>query len=225
MPSNARSSHWVIRVDEIDGVTRERVSEWCSANDVLLCVREDSDSDTPNPHYHMLVAAAEERSEITVREKVKKAFGVSKAQLSVKPWTTFNTPRKDDKIWLYTCKGPSKVSKQPVVVVFHGTLDDVQVAHETYWQKRVELVESSKKAKKNVKADVVAALLRVFDPVQNPDAPAKTKRNLVFEAVRFYKGKCSDFQLIPVVQSVWWHWFPTEVEEDAYDRVARRLEW
>lgn len=224
MPANARSRHWAVRVDEIEGVAA-KVVDWCRDNEVLLCVREESDGDTPNPHYHALIASATELSEITMRERVKRVFGVVKDQLSVKVWKTYDVPRLDDGAWLYLCKGPSKTTKQPPVVVFRNTLDDVMEGHERFWSKRIEILESARKTKKNVKADVVAHLVKLFDKKANPEAPPLSKREVVNQAVDYYKGKCSDFQLIPVVQAVWWHYHPVEVREGAWDRVAERLRW
>ena len=97
-----KASAWSIRIDEVAGLTRATIVDWCKKYNAVLCCREDPDNETPNPHYHIALRS-DEVSQETIRNWTKKAFGdlpFSKSDFATAVWDG------EEKYLRYCCKGP-----------------------------------------------------------------------------------------------------------------------
>lgn len=212
-----KATAWNIRVDEIPGVTREAVASWCVANGAVLCVREETDEDSLNPHYHIAIRTIEISQE-TIRNWVKKLFPgeFSRSDFSTAVWDS------DDKLLKYFSKGPGWKTKTPGAlpdVVFTNLLEaTVKSFHEDFWK------ENSSRGKK-IKKSKVDLVDEIYEKAK------KEKFTDWYSAMEFVSGefidslsgKVNDNVLFPLVQSVMWKLDPGAVKKSVFQRMSQKF--
>jgi len=216
-----KSGAWSIRIDEIPGVTREVINEWCIKHKAVLCVREETDEETPNPHYHIALRC-EEVSQETARNWTKKAFGDSPFSRSDFATATWDG---DDKLLKYFCKGSGWKAKTPGPLpdIVYTTLlpMTVQSLHSEFW------AENSRKGDrvKSAKGKSPEMLDECYNHVK------AMKLSNWYDAVHAvtcylleqYGAKINDHVLFPMVQSVMYRLDKPGIAKDVTERMIKKF--
>lgn len=216
-----KASAWSIRLDEIPGVTRETVISWCRIHNPVLCVREETDEETPNPHYHIALRT-EDVTQETIRNRLKKVFGdlpFTKSDFATAIWDN------DDKLLQYFCKGPgwkTKTPGSPPDIVFTTLLDATLTdLHQAFWKensRKGELVKSAK-AKSPEVLDECYRHVKDMKLSNWYDAVSQ----VTYFLTDYYGAKINDHILFPMVQHVMWKLDPSAVRKDVTDRMLRKF--
>lgn len=216
-----KSSSWSVRIDETPGVTREGIKEWCVKHNVVLCVREETDEESPNPHYHIALRSSEISQE-TVRNWTKKVFGDSPYSRSDFATATWDG---DDKLLKYFSKGAGwkTKTKGPLPDVVHTTLlpMTLEALHTDFWienTRKGERVKSAK-GKSPEMLDECYRHVKAMKLANWHDAVSQVTHYLVDQ----YSAKINDHVLFPMVQSVLWRLDPTAIKHDVTDRMIRKF--
>jgi len=219
MPANDKCLAWLIHIDLIEGV-REKLADYCLKLPALVCVEENGE-ETGKPHIHILTVLEAPESKQTLGNRLKKIFPVSGSQFSFVPWTDFNSP-DNTKVQQYVCKGPSKSVKTPPIVLHKNWLDDVMIHHENYWKRSKEIaLENKDKVKKGTHNDEMVAA--IIDEIKKE----KIDSNDIFHTacskiVKWKKGKINDHVAWPLIQSIEYHFNPSEVTSAFYYRMLKK---
>lgn len=205
-----KASAWAIRIDEVAGLTRSVIIDWCKKYNAVLCCREEPDSETPNPHYHIALRS-DEVSQETIRNWTKKAFGdlpYSKSDFATAMWDG------DEKYLRYCCKGPDWQSdktkqmdsyRKPDVVFTQLLSITTDSLHKGFWDTNKvsgdRVKPGSKKSPELVE--------EVVDKVRSKLASGEIEDTWMTKCeaanailMDVYKGKCNDHAIFPVLQSV-----------------------
>lgn len=213
-----KSTAWSIRVDEIPGVTREQIVNWSALNGAVLCVREETDEETPNPHYHIAIRTLEVSQE-TIRNRVRKLFeGIeySRSDYSTAVWDS------DDKLLKYFSKGPGWKTKTPgglPDVVFTNLLEaTIKSFHEDFWK------ENSSRGKK-IKKSKIDLIDEIYEKAKEHKFTNwySAMEFVTGEFIDSMSGKVNDNVLFPLVQSVMWKLDPGSVKKTAYERMSQKF--
>jgi len=219
MPANDKYPAWAIHIDLVEGV-REKLGQYCASLPALVCVEENGE-ETGKPHVHILTVLTAPESKQTLGNRLKKIFPVFGAQFSFVPWVDYESD-SNFKVQQYTCKGPSKSVKTPPIVLYKNWLDDVMIHHENYWTRADQIARENKdKVKKGtVNDDMVTAII---EEIKNE----KVDANSVFQVacskvVKWKKGKINDHVAWPLIQSIDYHFNPSEVSSAFYYRMLKK---
>lgn len=223
MPANDKHIAWMIHVDLVEGV-REKLVEYCQTLPALICCEENGE-ETGKPHVHILAVLPEPTSKQTLGNRLKKILPVSGPQFSFVCWEDFNSPDplKATRAQQYVCKGPSKSVKSPPIVLHKNWLDDELVHHEAYWQRWGEITAENKdKIKKMSYNDQMVAEIieeiRVDPSADTADIFALACKKIL----KRKKGRINDHVAFPLIQSIEYHFSPTQVTEAFYDRMLKK---
>lgn len=229
-----KASAWSVRIDEIPGVTREVVSAWCSKYNAVLCVREETDDETPNPHYHMALRT-EEVSQETVRNWVKKVFGdspYSRSDFATAVWDG------EDSFLRYCCKGPDwqdvksgktkqmDSPRQPDVVFTQLLIiTTVELSREFWAQNKAkgELVKKGKTKSPELVDEVVARVRAKIASMEITDtwlSKCETANEILMD---IYKGKVNDHVIFPILQSCMYHLDRKVTVADQFGRMLKKF--
>jgi len=229
-----KASAWSIRIDEIPGVTREVVSAWCSKYNAVLCVREETDEETPNPHYHIALRT-EEVSQETVRNWTKKVFGdspFSRSDFATAIWDG------EDKFLRYCCKGPdwqdvkSGKTKQmdsprlPNVVFTQLLKITTEDLHREFWaENKVKgtLVKKAKNKSPELVEEVVSQVRAKIASSEIADtwlSKCETANEILMDV---YKGKVNDHIIFPVLQSCMYMLDRKVTVADQFSRMLKKF--
>lgn len=216
-----KASAWSIRIDEIPGVTRETVISWCRIHNPVLCVREETDEESPNPHYHIAMRT-EEVTQETIRNRIKKVFGDSPYSRSDFATATWDN---DDKLLRYFCKGPGWKEKTPGAPpdVVHTSLlaMTIEELFREFWKENTRNGERVKTAKLKTP--------EILDECYNHVKAMKLANwydavsQVTYYLTDHYGAKINDHVLFPLVQHVMWRLDPSAVRKDVADRILRKF--
>lgn len=205
-----KASAWAIRIDEIAGVTRSTITDWCKKHNAVLACREDPDNETPNPHYHIALRS-EEVTQETIRNWTKKVFGdlpYSKSDFATALWDG------EEKYLRYCCKGPdwhADKTKQmdsyrkPDVVFTQLLILTTDDLHKSFWESNKISGDRVKKGGTKSPELVDEVVSRVRAKVATSEISSDwmsqcAEANTILMDV--YNGKCNDHVIFPVLQSV-----------------------
>lgn len=229
-----KSSAWSIRIDEIPGVTREGIKAWCLKYNAVLCVREEVDDETPNPHYHIALRT-EEVSQETVRNWTKKVFGdssFSRSDFATSVWDG------EESFLRYCCKGPdwqdvkSGKTKQmdsprkPDVIMTQLLVMTTDSLHTSFWSENKVKTERVKKCKSNPPELVDETVTKVRDKVKSGEiednwmAKCEAANGILMDV---YKGKCNDHVIFPVLQSVMYYLDRKQTVSSQFSRMLKKF--
>lgn len=229
-----KSSAWSVRIDEIPGVTRDVIVAWCHKYNAVLAVREETDDETPNPHYHIALRT-EEVSQETVRNWTKKAFGdspFSRSDFATAIWDG------DEKFLRYCCKGPNwhdiKTGKtkqmdslrQPDVVMTQLLLITTNQLHADFWaanKAKGELVKKAKSKSPELVEEVVSQVRAKIASSEIADtwlSKCETANEILMD---IYKGKVNDHVIFPILQSCMYHLDRKTTVADQFSRMLKKF--
>ena len=216
-----KSSSWSVRIDEIPGVTREGIKEWCVKHNVVLCVREETDEESPNPHYHIALRSSEVSQE-TVRNWTKKVFGDSPYSRSDFATATWDG---DDKLLKYFSKGSGwkTKTKGPLPDVVHTTLLPMSLdsLHSEFWEENTRKGDRVKsiKGKSPEMLDECYNHVKAMKLTNWYDAVHQVTYYLLDK----YGAKINDHVLFPMVQSVMYRLDKPGIQKDVAERMIKKF--
>lgn len=221
MPSDKTHDRIMIGINLLPGV-RDKLADYCVKLPALICVEEVGEENEKD-HVHILAALDPPVSNQTLRNRIKKHFGVEfkKEELYISEWKT-------DTLKHYVCKGPSKsVMTQPVILHTTWTPEEIQTYHEAYWQHAASAVKTSpaKRAKQDADelCDTIANTIK-HKYIGNPDASIKDCHNEICSILLAKKiGRIGDHIAFPYVQAILYRIYPRWVEADFQDRMKRKF--
>lgn len=221
-----KGESWAVRIDEIPGLTRDRMVEWCIEHEAVICCRETPDSETPNPHYHIAMRTKPITRE-TLRNWVKKVFG----DLSFKSSDFATAPWDGEEEYLrYCCKGPGwsktpRVQELPDVV--YSTLMvrlTVKQLNDDFWAKnKADGDALASKAKTNWKMlEEVLEEMRSEMRTEHITYDDGLSR-VVSKIMTKKEGRIADQILFMYSQHIMYKLAPGPAIEDAVERMRRRF--
>ena len=229
-----KSSAWSVRIDEIPGVTREAVIAWCHKYNAVLAVREETDDETPNPHYHIALRT-EEVSQETVRNWVKKLFGdsvFSRSDFATAIWDG------EDKFLRYCCKGPDwqdvksgktkqmDSPRQPDVVMTQLLMMTTTELNREFWTEnkvKGDLVKKGKSKSPELVEEVVSQVRAKIASSEITDTWL-SKCSMANEILMdVYKGKVNDHIIFPILQSCMYHLDRKTTVADQFSRMLKKF--
>lgn len=224
MPSDKTHDRIMIGMNIIPGV-REKLADYCVKLPAIICVEEVGEENEKD-HIHILAALDPPVSNQTLRNRIKKHFGLEfkKEELYISEWKT-------DELKHYVCKGPSKSVKTPPVI-FHTTWppEEISTYHEAYWHHVASGVKSSpaKKTKRDADelCDEIANAIKHKYIAKNEDKGSSIEdcHNEICKILLAKKiGRIGDHIAFPYVQAILYRIFPRWVEADFQDRMKRKF--
>lgn len=229
-----KASAWSIRIDEIPGVTREGIKAWCHKHNAVICVREEVDDETPNPHYHIALRT-ETVSQETVRNWTKKVFGdspFSRSDFATAVWDG------EESFLRYCCKGPDwqdvksgktkqmDSPRQPDVVMTQLMLLTTTSLHAEFWTENRAKSASVKKGKGKspelVDETVANIRVKIASGEVEDSWMAKCEAANGY-LMDIYKGKCNDHVIFPVLQSVMYQLDRKQTVSSQFSRMLKKF--
>lgn len=225
----AKSSMWNLRIDEVCGVTREIVTKWCADNGAYLCVRETSDTDSKNPHYHIAVKLPAVVTAQTMRDRLRTMFNVpnGRGDYATAVWDG------SEDLLRYFCKGPEWPKAKAGLPYEVGVLPDVvfTALFETvdvrkymieFWETNTKKGEEVKK--KNIARNVAEEMLSEgWDRnkcILERDLMMSTACAKLMAA---FNGRVNDYVFYPHYQEVLYILSPSMVVVCALDRMKKKM--
>jgi len=222
MPSDKKSTKWMIGFNLIPGVDEGRVKEYCAQLPALICTREVGENE--KPHVHILAQFDPPASKQTLSNRIRRFFPdamFGKADLYLKEWLDVGLCR-------YVCKGPSKsVQSAPDVVFTTWTDEEVSSYHSAYWEQNATLPKKSTKKEPSKYADDLCQ--EIADSIKhkyvaNPDRTIRECHEEICQLLMAKKkGRMSDNVAFPYVQSILYQIYPRWTEADFTDRMKRKF--
>lgn len=217
-----KSDAWSVRVDDVSGVSG-KVVKWCEEKGVVLCVREEADNDTPNPHYHMAIRTPGEVTQETIRNWVKSLLptGFTKHDFSTAVWDG------EEALLRYLCKGPNwaqikkgeKVPVLPPKVIFRQLLGKtVEDLHSDFWKENAIKGPAVKKRREDIVKECVAAVKD--SGLESYAERMELASGLILDA---YSGKVNDHVAFPILQSVMWTLDRRQATADFHARMLKKF--
>jgi len=215
MPADEKLIAWMIRLDLKD--ESPVPPEFYVQFEVLICSQELGDNlETPNPHIHAACLFSSPVSKQTLRNRLRKMFpDHSKADLCISAWKHYGKP--EDDMFRYICKGPSKKTKTPPMILHNSTLENPLELHEAYWKKNADMKAETKAEGKVPPHEVIIPRC-----IKSEDYNEMWEE-IVCKTLQYYRGKVNDHVAFPVIQACLYHFFPKRTEEDFRSRMARKF--
>lgn len=227
-----KASAWAIRIDEVAGLTRSAIIDWCKKYNAVVCCREEPDSETPNPHYHIALRS-DEVSQETIRNWTKKAFGdlpYSKSDFATSVWDG------EENYLRYCCKGPDWQGdktkqmdsyRKPDVIFTQLLIITTDSLHAAYWAENkarlAALVQKTAKKSPELVDEVVDQIRTKLasSEIEDDWLSKCSAANTILMDV--FKGKCNDHIIFPILQSVMYQLDRKQTVANQFSRMLKKF--
>jgi len=228
MPKSDVFSTTHIIIHEVKGVERQKVQILAQTlGQCFLAAREEADEHDANPHYHLLVKFDPPVSREVLTRKISKLFSLDKVGRNDKHLLMWNTTDAElfsetDRQSIYCSKGPDNEVQKPVDVVYKSISDELLLlAHNTYWNNWNQVykpIRDKNLAKKSEPKETI-----IIKQYQALNISSPSFRSVCQEVMKLYKGKVNDHVAWPVIQAVLYHYYPSQVDQEAHKRFLKRF--
>jgi len=231
-----KSSHWFVRVDEGSPERAAKLLELLQLYNSTLCVREQPDKDSPNPHYHFTLKSEKPIGKDAFNARIKKVITdlSGNKDFSTREWVQDEAQTTD--MYNYMCKGdePGYTPKNPDVV--YNTNIDVEKHHNQYWQKNKEIKKGKDRenpfSTDSIIAKTIAEIKLNLDVYCTTSKKVIVDESTLFTCVVSYMlhachGKLQPNQAYSITSAVMYHfkpnWVYRNLEASLRDRFFCKL--
>jgi len=192
-----------------------------------LCVREDPDKDSKNPHYHFTLKLEKAIGRDAFNARIKKVITDLSGNKDFSSTVWKQEPNDIHDTYNYMCKGADE-DTQPVVIYNKGV--DTTKHHKDYWYKN----KNVKKGKDNpfstdsIIAKTISEIKLNFDIYSLESKTPIVEERVLFQHVvaqmlRASAGKLQPNQAYSITSAVMYHFYPTWVFKNLHQNLAERF--
>lgn len=226
------STHWFVRVDEGSATRQTQMMELLTQYHSTLCVRENPDKDSKNPHYHFTLKLEKAIGREALNARIKKVITdlSGNKDFSSRVWNHDDTSQTTD-MYNYMCKGEGE-GYVPITnpAVTRNTNIDIKKHHNLYWynNKNVKKGKDNPFSTDSIIAKTIAEIKLYPDIYCLTSKTCIAEERVVFQHVvaqmlKASSGKLQPNQAYSITSAVMYHFYPTWVFKNLHQNLAERF--